>query len=67
LNVILFQVGNDTSLALAHVESVNNIVKNMIEREPSYTANNTEKVVTFFKNTCPGNCSNNGDCTDTSK
>ncbi|XP_060570056.1 uncharacterized protein LOC132728427 [Ruditapes philippinarum] len=59
--------GNDTSWALAHVESVNNIVKNIIELEPSYTANNTEKVVTFFKNTCPGNCSNNGECTDTSE
>ncbi|XP_060592666.1 von Willebrand factor D and EGF domain-containing protein-like [Ruditapes philippinarum] len=59
-------VGNDTSWALAHVESINNIVKNVIERDPAYAEKNSEKVVKFYKNTCPGNCSNNGVCTDTS-
>ncbi|XP_060592828.1 uncharacterized protein LOC132747457 isoform X4 [Ruditapes philippinarum] len=58
---------NDTSWAAAHVDSLNNIVKNIIEREPSYVINNSEKVVTFYKQTCPGNCSNNGNCTDTSE
>ncbi|XP_060573106.1 neurogenic locus Notch protein-like [Ruditapes philippinarum] len=59
--------GNDTSWAAAHVESINNIVKNMMELDPIYVANNSEKVVRFYKNTCPGNCSNTGECNDKSE
>lgn len=61
----LWQIGRDTSWAKTHVESVNSIANDMIELQPVYVANNKEKVETFFLNTCPGNCSDNGNCTIT--
>ena len=63
----MLQGGNNTIWANAHLESVNDRVKSGIERQPDYAEAHAEKVVTFYKNTCPGNCSDNGNCTETSK
>lgn len=57
------QVGNDASWAETHVDSVNTIVKTIIELKPVYAENNTEEVEVFLQNTCPANCSNRGNCT----
>ncbi|WAR02988.1 ZAN-like protein [Mya arenaria] len=62
-------VGGTLVWANAHVESYNDAVKNMIDLQPEYAANNTERIDVFLANTCPSNCTGNGNCTliDTSQ
>ncbi|XP_060570785.1 uncharacterized protein LOC132729062 isoform X2 [Ruditapes philippinarum] len=57
-------VVKDTSWADVHVEAVNNGVKNMLDLQPTVVENNSEKVKTFYVNTCPMNCSNQGECVE---
>ncbi|XP_053395651.1 von Willebrand factor D and EGF domain-containing protein-like [Mercenaria mercenaria] len=57
-------VGNDLSLADVHVDAMNTVAQATLIRDPVYTANNTDKVEVFIKNSCPGNCSQNGKCSD---
>jgi hypothetical protein len=54
----------DTSWADVHVEAVNDGVKNMLDLQPTIVENNSEKVETFYVNTCPMNCSSHGECVD---
>ncbi|XP_053387517.1 von Willebrand factor D and EGF domain-containing protein-like isoform X3 [Mercenaria mercenaria] len=61
------QVTNDKSISELHVESVNEIVKIIMDKEPVYVATNKEKVDIFYENTCPLNCSGKGNCSKTSK
>ncbi|XP_052799670.1 von Willebrand factor D and EGF domain-containing protein-like [Mya arenaria] len=63
------EVGGTLVWANAHVESYNDLVKNMIDLQPEYAANNTERINVFMANTCPSNCTGNGNCTlvDTSE
>lgn len=37
----------------------------MMDKDPVYVANNTERVEVFLENTCYGNCSGQGVCTKT--
>ncbi|WAR02992.1 ZAN-like protein, partial [Mya arenaria] len=57
------EVGGTLVWASAHVESYNDVVKNMIDLQPEYAANNTERIDVFLANTCPSNCTGNGNCT----
>ncbi|WAR02990.1 VWDE-like protein [Mya arenaria] len=57
------EVGGTLVWANAHVESYNDLVKNMIDLQPEYAANNTERIDVFLANTCPSNCTGNGNCT----
>ncbi|WAR02756.1 ZAN-like protein [Mya arenaria] len=57
------RVGGTLVWANAHVESYNDLVKNMIDLQPEYAANNTERIDVFLANTCPSNCTGNGNCT----
>ncbi|XP_052798930.1 von Willebrand factor D and EGF domain-containing protein-like isoform X2 [Mya arenaria] len=59
----LYKVGGTLVWANAHVESYNDLVKNMIDLQPEYAANNTERIDVFLANTCPSNCTGNGNCT----
>ncbi|XP_053377681.1 neurogenic locus notch homolog protein 1-like isoform X15 [Mercenaria mercenaria] len=61
------QTTNDKSLSEVHIESMNTIVKTIMDKEPVYVANNTEKVDIFYENTCPLNCSGRGNCSKTSE
>ena len=45
------------------MDSVNTIVKNIIELQPVYAENNTKEVETFLQNACPSNCTGRGNCT----
>ena len=64
---MFYQAVNDVSWADVHVEAANDGVKNMLNLQPKIIENNTEKVKTFFLNTCPMNCSNKGQCVDPGK
>lgn len=57
-------MGNDYTLSKPHVESVNIVVRHMLEKDPVFVQNNTALVTEFLKASCMNNCSNNGICND---
>ncbi|KAH3842449.1 hypothetical protein DPMN_115944 [Dreissena polymorpha] len=57
-------MGNDYTLSRPHVESVNIVVRYMLEKDPVYVHNNTALVTEYLKASCFNNCSNNGICND---
>jgi hypothetical protein len=58
------QATNDQSFADVHVDSVNTIVKGMMDEVPTYVETNKKEVQVFLKNSCSSNCSNRGNCSD---
>ncbi|XP_053387633.1 von Willebrand factor D and EGF domain-containing protein-like isoform X3 [Mercenaria mercenaria] len=58
------KAGNDKSLADVHVDSVNTIVKKMMDEIPTYVETNVKEVQVFLQNSCIHNCSNRGDCSE---
>ncbi|XP_060602736.1 uncharacterized protein LOC132755829 [Ruditapes philippinarum] len=55
---------NDQSFADAHADSVNTIVKGMMNEVPTYVETNKKEVQVFLKNSCSSNCSDRGNCSD---
>ncbi|XP_060567990.1 von Willebrand factor D and EGF domain-containing protein-like, partial [Ruditapes philippinarum] len=57
--------GNDTGWVDAHVTNVNNVADTVLNLNPVFVANNTDKVNTFRLQICLNNCSGNGECLET--
>ncbi|XP_052277399.1 uncharacterized protein LOC127876329 [Dreissena polymorpha] len=57
-------MGNDFTLSRPHVESVNIVVRHMLEKDPVFVQDNNALVTEFLKASCMNNCSNNGICND---
>ncbi|XP_060587375.1 von Willebrand factor D and EGF domain-containing protein-like [Ruditapes philippinarum] len=57
--------GNDTGWIDAHVTNVNNVADTVLNLNPVYVANNTDKVHVFRSQICLNNCSGNGECLET--
>ncbi|XP_060602737.1 uncharacterized protein LOC132755831 [Ruditapes philippinarum] len=55
---------NDESFADVHVDSVNTIVKGMMDEVPTYVETNKKEVQVFLKNSCSRDCSDRGNCSD---
>jgi hypothetical protein len=61
----IFQHGNDTGWIDAHVTNVNNVADTVLNLNPVFVANNTDKVNNFRSQICLNNCSGNGECLET--
>ncbi|XP_060567989.1 von Willebrand factor D and EGF domain-containing protein-like [Ruditapes philippinarum] len=57
--------GNDTGWVDAHVTNVNNVADTVLNLNPVFVTNNTDKVNTFRLQICLNNCSGNGGCLET--